>query len=113
MNQFKSTTLTVLIGVPWRTSIYSNPKDNVNPSQVRMDVESALNYMMPGWHHVRILDAPRPCYSLYQLYIGLHTVTVEVFYRSDELKRSRMLDHYPYLHWKVPAGFWHHRTEAA
>jgi hypothetical protein len=113
VNQFKSATLTVLIGVPWRTSIYSNPKDNVNPSQVRMDVESALNYMMPGWHHVRILDAPRRCYSLYQLYIGLHTVTVEVFYRSDELKRSRMLDHYPYLHWKVPAGFWHHRTEAA
>ena len=95
MNQFKSATLTVLIGVPWRTSIYSNPKDNVNPSQVRMDVESALNFMMPGWHHVVILDAPRRCTSLYQLYINLHTVTVEEFYRCDELKRSRMLDEYP------------------
>jgi hypothetical protein len=48
VNQFKSATLTVLIGVPWRTSIYSNPKDNVNPSQVRMDVECYLNLHMPG-----------------------------------------------------------------
>ena len=51
--------------------------------------------MMPGWHHVRILDRPRRCYSLYQLHLGLHTVTAEVFYRSDELKRSRMLNDYP------------------
>jgi hypothetical protein len=97
VNQFKSATLTVLIGVPWRTSIYSNPKDNVNPSQVRMDVECYLNLHMPGWHHVVIIDKPVRNLSMPQNSLGQHSVTVEVFYRSDELKRSRMLDQYPRL----------------
>jgi hypothetical protein len=95
VNQFKSATLTILIGCPWRTVLWG--KHEAFPLNVRNDVHCVLNLLMPGWHHLKILDKPVRNYSLPQFYVSQHTVTVEVFYRSFELKRSRMLDQYPRL----------------
>ena len=97
MNQFKSADLTVLIGVPWRSQVW-NPYA-VNPNNTRNDVECYLNLHMPGWHHVTILDKPVRNLSMPQNYIGQHSVTVRVFYRSFELKRTRLLDQYPRPWW--------------
>lgn len=94
MNQFKRATMTIIIGFPWRTVLWGN-KHEAFSLNVRSDVHCALNLMMPGWHHVRILDKPVRNTSIYQFYVSQHTVTVEVFYREFEIKRSRLLDEYP------------------